>query len=76
MLFSRPSSTTCMNVFERIWTTHKSLGSLGISSKGQTPMFNTPRFVQRLEVKLDEHKIVATIFQLAMKQCTYDKYFA
>jgi hypothetical protein len=43
---SKPSSTTCMNLFGKIWTTHKSLGSLGTSSKGQTPKFHTLGFVQ------------------------------
>ncbi len=52
-----------MNVFGEVWTTHKSLGSLGTSSKGQTPRFHTLGFVQGIETELDEHKIVATIFQ-------------
>jgi hypothetical protein len=43
---SKPSSTTCMNLFGKIWTTHKSLGSLGTSSKGQTPRFHTLGSVQ------------------------------
>jgi len=43
---SKPSSTTCMNLFGEIWTAHKSLGSLGTSSKGQTPRFHTPGSVQ------------------------------
>jgi hypothetical protein len=46
MLPSKPSFTTCMNVFGEIWTTHKSLGSLGTSSKGQTPRFHTPGSMQ------------------------------
>ncbi len=46
MLPLRPSSTTRMNVFGKVWTTCRSLDSSGTSSKGQTPRFNTPRFVQ------------------------------
>jgi hypothetical protein len=56
MLPSRPSSTIGMNVFGEVWTTHKSLGSLSVSSKGQIPRFYTLRSMQRMEVKLDEHK--------------------
>jgi hypothetical protein len=52
-----------MNVFGEVWTSRKSLGSLGTSSKGQTLRFNTPRFVQGLEAKLDEHKKIAIMFQ-------------
>ncbi len=40
-----------------------SLSSLGTSFKGQTPRFHTPRFVQRIEIELDEHIKVATMFQ-------------
>jgi hypothetical protein len=34
MLPSKPSYAIDMNVFGEVWTTHKSLGSLGTSSKG------------------------------------------
>ncbi len=34
-----------MNVFGEVWTAHKTLNSLGTSSKGQTPRFNTLGFV-------------------------------
>jgi hypothetical protein len=59
-----------MNVFGEVWTAHKSLGSLSTSSKGQTPKFHTPRFMQGMEVELDEHKKTTTMFQQV------DKYFA
>jgi hypothetical protein len=45
MLPSRPSSTTGTNIFGDIWTSHKSLGSSYISSKGQTPRSHTLGFV-------------------------------
>ncbi len=63
MLPSRPSSAIGTNIFREIWTAHRSLGSLSISYKGQTPRFHTPKFVQGLEVDLDEHKRVATMFR-------------
>ncbi len=63
MLPSRPSLATNINVFREVQTTHRSLGSSGTNSNGQTPRFHTPRFVQGMEVKLDDHKIVATMFQ-------------
>jgi hypothetical protein len=63
MLPSRPSSLTKTNIFGEIWTTHKSLGSSSTSSKGQTPSFHTPKFVQGLETNLDEHMRIATMFQ-------------
>jgi hypothetical protein len=63
MLPSRPSSTTSMNVFGKVWIAHKSLSSSCSSSRGQIPKSNTPRFVQGLEVELDEHRRVATMFQ-------------
>jgi hypothetical protein len=65
MLHSRPSSTTCMNVFGEVWTAHRSLGSSNTSSKGQTPRFHTPGFVQGIEVELDEHRKIVTMFQHA-----------
>jgi hypothetical protein len=49
MLPLRPSSTTRMNVFGEVWTTHKSLDSLGTSSRGQIHTFNTLGFVQGVE---------------------------
>ncbi len=63
LLPSRPSSATSTNVFEEIWTTHRSLGSLSINSKGQTPKFHTSKFVQGLEVDLVEHRKIANMFQ-------------
>jgi hypothetical protein len=63
MLPSRPSSATRTNLFGEIQIAHRSLGSSGLSSRGQTPKFHTPEFVQGLEVNLDEHRIVATMFQ-------------
>jgi hypothetical protein len=56
MLPSRPSFATRMNVFGEVWTTHRSLNSLSTSSRGQILRFNTPRLVQGLEAKLDEHR--------------------
>ncbi len=44
-----------------------SLNSLGISSKGQTPRFNTPGFVQGVEAKLDEHRKTIIMFKQALK---------
>jgi hypothetical protein len=67
MLSSKPSFTTSMNVFREAWTAHKSLGSLGTNSKGQTPRFHTLRFVQGIEAKLDEHKRTITMFQQVAK---------
>jgi hypothetical protein len=72
MLPSRPSFAIGTNVFGEIWIAHKSLGSLGTSSRGQTPRFHTPRFVQGLEVNLDEHKIVVSTSSKIL--CTYDQY--
>jgi hypothetical protein len=43
------------------------LGSLSTSSKGQTPRFHTPRYVQRIEVELDEHIRTTTMFQQTTK---------
>jgi hypothetical protein len=63
MLPSRPSFTTCTNVFGKIWIAHRSQGSEGTSSKGQTPRFHTPKFVQGLEVNLDEHRRTVIMFQ-------------
>jgi len=56
-----------------------SLGSSSTSSKGQISRFHTPRFMQGIEAKLNEHMKVVVMFQQATKyiiQCTYDKYFA
>ncbi len=63
MLPSRPSFAIGTNIFKEIWTAHRSLGSLSISSKRQTLRFHTPKFVQGLEVDLDEHRKVAIMFQ-------------
>jgi hypothetical protein len=63
MLPSRLSFTTNMNVFREVWTTHKNLGSSHISSRGQTLRYHTPRSVQGIEAKLDEHRRIATMFQ-------------
>jgi hypothetical protein len=52
-----------VNVFGEVWIAHKSLNSSSTSSKGLTPRFNTLGYVQRVEVKLDEHKRVATMFK-------------
>jgi hypothetical protein len=62
MLPSRPSFATSMKVFGKVWTAHRSLSSLGTSSKGQTPRFHTLGFVQGIEVELDEHRRVVTMF--------------
>jgi hypothetical protein len=63
MLPLKPCSATCMNVFGEIWITHRSLGSLNTSSKGQTPRFHTLGSVQWIEVELDEHRKVTSMFQ-------------
>jgi hypothetical protein len=63
MLPSRPSFVTRTNIFGEIWTTHNNLGFSCISSKSQTFRFHTPRFMQKLEANLDEHKKVAGMFQ-------------
>jgi len=55
------------NIFGEIWTAHRSLGFLGISSRRQIPRFHTPKSKQGLEVNLDEHKKVATMFQHVTK---------
>jgi len=34
MFLSKPSFATSMNVFGEVWIAHKSLGSLGTSSRG------------------------------------------
>ncbi len=52
-----------MNVFGEVQTAHKSLNSLDINSKGQNPRFNTPRFMQGVEAKLDEHIKTTTMFK-------------
>jgi hypothetical protein len=56
-----------MNVFGKVWTTHKSLGSSSTSSRGQTPRFHTLGSVQGIKVKLDEHKRTTTMFQHVVK---------
>jgi hypothetical protein len=61
MLPSRPSSTIGTNVL--IWTAHRSLGSLGTSSRGQTLRFHTPGSVKGIEAKLDEHNRDTSMFQ-------------
>ncbi len=65
MLPSKLNFVTCTNVFGEIQTTHKSLGSSRPSSRGQTPIFHTLGFKQRIEVELDEHIRVANMFQQA-----------
>jgi hypothetical protein len=40
-----------------------SLDSSGTNSRGQTPRFNTPHSVQRVEVELDEHKRIVIMFK-------------
>jgi len=67
MLPSRPSSTIGTNVFREIWIAHRSLSSLGTSSRGQTPRFHTPRSMQGVEVNLDEHKKTTSMFQQVAK---------
>ncbi len=62
MLPSRPSFATIMNVFGEVWTAQRSLNSSGTSSKGQTPSFNAPRFVQGVEVELDEGRRTTIMF--------------
>lgn len=63
MLPLRLSYAISTNVFGEIWTTHKSLSSLGTSSKGQTFRFHTPRFEQGIEVELEEHRRAVSMFQ-------------
>ncbi len=63
MLPSRPSFIIGTNIFGEIWTLHKSLSYSETSSKGQTHRFHTPRFVQGLEVDLDEHRGATRMFQ-------------
>jgi hypothetical protein len=65
MLPSRPSFAIGINVFGEIWTTHKNLSSLGTSSRDQSPRFHTLRFVQGIEIRLDEHKRTVNMFQQA-----------
>jgi hypothetical protein len=65
MLPSRPRFARRINIFGKIWTAHKSLESLGTSSKGQTPKLHTLGLVQKPEVDLDEHKRSITMFQQA-----------
>ncbi len=63
MLPSRPSSIINMNVFKEIWISHRSLGSSGTNSKGRIFRFHTTRFVQGIEVELDEHIRTTIMFQ-------------
>ncbi len=49
-----------MNVIGEVWIAHRSLDPLGISSKGQTSRLNTLRYVQGVEVELDEHRRTTT----------------
>jgi hypothetical protein len=73
MLPSIPSFAIGTNIFKEIWIAHRSLGFLGISSRGQTPRFHTPKYVQGLEVDLDEHRKATTMFPIGNKvQCTND----
>jgi hypothetical protein len=67
MLPSRPSSTIGTNTFGEIWTSHKSLGSLSTSFRGQTPRFHTQGSMQGLEVYLDEHRKTISMFQHVAK---------
>jgi hypothetical protein len=55
-----------MNVFGKVWNTHKSLSSSSTSFKGQTK-FHTPRSMRRMEAELDEHKRAVTMFQHVAK---------
>jgi hypothetical protein len=75
MLPSRPSFVIGMNIFGEVWTTHKNLGSSGTSFRGRTPKFHTPRFVQGIEVELDEHRRASTMFQQAIKYNVQMTYF-
>jgi hypothetical protein len=63
MLPSRPTFAIGTNIFREIWIAHRSLGFLGINSRGQTPRFHTPKYVRGLEADLDEHKKATTMFQ-------------
>jgi hypothetical protein len=51
---------------EHIWTSHKTLKSSYTSSKGQLPRFHTPRFVQGLDSKLDDHRRTTNMFRHAL----------
>jgi hypothetical protein len=48
-----------------------SLGSSGVSSKGQIPRFHTPRSMQGIEAELDEHKKIVSMFQQAIEYSVY-----
>jgi hypothetical protein len=67
MLPLKPISTTSMNVFREVWIAHRSLGLSSTSSRGHTPRLHTLRFVQGIELELDEHKKTTTMFQQAAK---------
>jgi len=56
-----------VKVFGEVWTTHMILDSSYISSRGETPRFNTLGFVQGVEVELDKHKRVAIMFKHVIK---------
>jgi hypothetical protein len=75
MLPLKSSSVTRMNVFGEVWTAHRSLGSSNMGSRGQTPRFHTPRFVQGIEAKLDEHIRGSYVLINNKIQCIDDKYF-
>jgi hypothetical protein len=45
------------------------------SSRGQTPRFHTPRFVQGIEIELDEHIRTSTMFQQVVKYNVQMTYF-
>jgi hypothetical protein len=62
MLLSRPSFAINTNVFGEIWTAHRSLSSLSTISRGQTCRFHTPRSMQGIEAKLDEHRRTTSMF--------------
>jgi hypothetical protein len=70
MLPSRLGSIIGTNIFGDIWTSYKSLKYSYTSSKGQTPRFHTPRYVQGLEAELDEHRIIVSMFQHVTKYKT------
>jgi hypothetical protein len=67
MLPLTPSFVTCMNVLGEVSIAHRSLSSSSISSRGQTPKFNTTGSVQGVEAKLDEHRRATTMFQQGTK---------
>ncbi len=50
-------------MFGEIWIAHMSLGSSGTSSMGQTFRFHTLGSEQGIEVELEEHRRVVSMFQ-------------